>query len=114
MATDPNDRNVTFSFPKGTMTGARGLIAYFMNLGSAQWTVGGAGGRKRKYGTRQRSLAAGGKVAYVRLDTDDIHTVRYTGTFQNFIDNILPKSKQGKVVEIMTQSGTKAGPQFVS
>jgi hypothetical protein len=115
MATDPKDRTVTLSYPGGYVRLVRGLAEYCLNVGAVRWTRTGstAGKYKRKYGNRQRSQSAGGKVAFLKLDDDSVWTVRFGGKWEKFVDGILSKAKPGKVIAAWTQSGTIADPEYI-
>lgn len=116
MATNPKNRSLTVSYPGGTVSAARGLLEYFLEISDLTWQpVGIPGqGRRRKYGTKQRSQSKGGRVHLLKLDDDKFYSVRVTGTTQRFVDQIVTKSKPGKVLEVYTQSGTKMARQFSS
>ena len=118
MAIDPKARNVTLSYEGGTITGSLGLIQYVFGEQTLSWDITGlppsapGGNSRRKYGSRQRSAAAGGKVMFLRLNTGDAWTVRYTGTAIKFIDAVLSKSIRGRVIQAWTTRGTLYGPQI--
>lgn len=109
MASHPKNRSITVAFEGGTLTGARGLLEYILELDDLGWrsrTVVG-GPRRKRFGSKQRSNAKAGKVHFLKLDDDKLYTVRVTGSTKNFIDRIITRTKSGKVLDVMTQSGSK-------
>jgi len=121
VATDPNLRLVTLTYPKGTVTAVRGLINYLFGSSSAAvgWTPSAnpldpvTGRRRRKYGTRQRSSSRAGENLTMVLDNGDQYSVRVTGTHTSFIDFFLAKGVNRKVANIFSERGTIYGPQVV-
>lgn len=113
MAVHPGNQLLTLSYAGGTVTGAKGLLEYFLPVGNMQWTPqsGGANG-KRKYGTIQRSQARPGRIHYIKLTNGETYTVRVTGTSIKFIDKIIASGSQDKIAAVYTQSGTKFARQF--
>jgi hypothetical protein len=65
-----------------------------------------------KYGRRQRSAAAGGRVITLSLNDGGNYNVRITGEDNDFIDFILSKVSNGVVLRAWTRRGTLYGPQF--
>ena len=118
MAVDPKAVKTTVSFKGGTLTATLGLIEYVFGAQKTTWqpiadapTVPG-GRRRRKYGTRQRSQAEGGRVLYFKLDTGGLWTVRTTGADIDLIDELLVKADTAKLKNVYTARGTKFGPQY--
>lgn len=119
MASDPKARKMMISYPKGTVTMSIGLWEYiFGTQVKLQWQRpydegSSAAGRKiMKYGRRQRSLAAGGRLITFVLDNGEAYTARITGEDNDFIDWFLTRTPEGKVLWVYTERGTKYGPQF--
>lgn len=118
MAIDPKARSITASYPGGTVTGTLGLIEFLFGPQQTQWiAISGeapAPGtrRKRKYGTRQRSSAAGGEPLYLRIADGTVWAVRITGADMDFIDQVLTKTEPGAVLSAWTDRGTIYGPGF--
>jgi hypothetical protein len=113
MATDPRNQLLTLSYAGGTVTGAKGLLEYFLPVGNMQWTPqsGGANG-KRKYGTIQRANARPGRLHYIKFTNGETYSVRVTGSSIKFIDKIIASGTQDKISAVYTQSGTKYARQF--
>jgi hypothetical protein len=113
MATDPRNSQLTLSYAGGTVTGAKGLLEYFLPVGNMQWTPqsGGANG-KRKYGTVQRANARPGRVHYIVFTNGETYTVRVTGASIKFIDKIIASGQADKIKTVYTASGTKYARQF--
>lgn len=119
MATEPNLRLVTLTYPKGTVTAVRGLINYLFGSTSAAvgWTPSAnpadpvTGRRRRKYGTRQRSSSRAGENLTMVLNNGEKYNVRVTGTHIDFIDFVLAKGVGRKVDNIYSERGTEYGPQ---
>ena len=65
-----------------------------------------------KYGRRQKSLAAGGRVVNLRLDDGKVYQVRISGEDNAFIAYVLAKSEPGVVEGAWSRRGTAYGPQF--
>jgi hypothetical protein len=118
MAIDPKARTVTLSYAGGTVTGVLGLIEYIFGAQQLRWTAPSlppstpGGPTRRKYGSRQRSSAAGGKTMTLRLSNGETWQLRYTGTAIKFIDAVLTKSVPGRVVQAWTPRGTIYGQQI--
>jgi hypothetical protein len=118
VAIDPKARTVTLSYPGGTVTAVLGLIEYIFGTQTIGWqTLAGpaltpGGRRRRKYGTRQRSAAAGGRVMNLRLDEGHVWQVRYSGTDLDFISAVISKTVPGRVKQAWTPRGTIYGPQL--
>ena len=118
MAIDPKARTITASYPGGTVTGTLGLIEYLFGPQQTEWIqisgeppVPGTR-RKRKYGTRQKSAAAGGEPMHLRIADGSVWTVRVTGADIDFIDQVLAKTNPGTVLNAWTDRGTLYGPGF--
>jgi hypothetical protein len=118
MAIDPKARTITLTYPGGSVTAVRGLIEYIFGAQQVSWEdpIGPAttpgGNRRRKYGTRQRSAAAGGRVMTLRLDEGHEWDVRYAGTDLDFLAQVIAKATPGKVLQAWTPRGTIYGPQL--
>jgi hypothetical protein len=117
MATDPKARRITVAWPKGTMTATLGLIEYMLGDQKLVWQApgggtGAGGARKRKYGAKQRATALGGRPLTIVLDNGEAYTARVTGADIDFIDFVLAKIGENKVLNIYTPRGTIYGPQF--
>lgn len=118
MAIDPKARTVTLTYPGGTVTGVLGLIEYIFGAQQIRWTpisqspTTPGGNTRRKYGSRQRSSAAGGRSITLRVDTGKTWQLRYTGTTVKFLDAVVVKSVPGRVVQAWTPRGTIYGPQI--
>lgn len=117
MATDPKARRITVGYPKGTMTATIGLIEYLLGTQKLVWTNNASGTtadgkRKRKYGSKQRALALGGRPMSIVLDNGETYTARVTGADLDFIEFVLSKVTNNKVLNIYTPRGTIYGPQF--
>ena len=117
MAIDPKAREVTLTYPGGTVTAKLGIIQAIFGPQQIRWNALSAGpalpggNTRRKYGTRQRSSAAGGRQMFVRLDSGEVWSVRQTGTVIKFIDAVIARSAPGKVLNVWTPRGTIYGPQ---
>lgn len=119
MATDPKARKLMISYEKGTATMTVGLFEYLFDqelklVWAKPWDFTDAiTGRKRmKYGRRQRSLAAGGREMFLRLDNGEVYSCRISGEDNDFIDYVLQKAIPGRIIGAWTKRGTKYGPQF--
>jgi hypothetical protein len=117
MAFDPLAKQVTVTYPKGTVTAPYGLFQYLLGDLQLSWqppsnSQNPDGRRLRKYGARQRASARGGRVMNLVLRSGDTFQCRITGTDTDFIDWILAKSGLEVVLNIYTQRGTIYGPQF--
>jgi hypothetical protein len=117
MATDPKARRITVAYPKGTMTATVGLVEYLLGEQKLVWTNSSSGTtvdgkRKRKYGSKQRALALGGRPMSIVLDNGETYTARVTGADLDFIDFVLARVEENKVLNIYTPRGTIYGPQF--
>lgn len=117
MATDPKARRITVGYPKGTMTATIGLIEYLLGEQKLVWTNNTSGTtadgkRKRKYGSKQRALALGGRPMSIVLDNGETYTARVTGADLDFIEFVLARVEENKVLNIYTPRGTIYGPQF--
>lgn len=117
MAFDPLAKQVTVSYPGGTMTATYGLMQYLLGDLQLSWerpstSTNSQGRRLRKYGARQRASARGGRVMNLLLRSGDVFQCRITGTDTDFIDYILAKAGLEVVLNIWTQRGTIYGPQF--
>jgi hypothetical protein len=117
MAVDPKSRLVTITYPKGHMTASVGLVEYLLGNVALKWekssTPAAPGGRrKRKYGTKQRSSAIGGREITLQTGDGKSWKVRVAGADIDFIDYILANTAAGKVVGAYTARGSTYGPQF--
>lgn len=118
MAVDPKARKVTLSYEGGTATAPLGLFQSIFGNFQPRWTptvsgINGITGRKRfKYGRRQRALASGGRELFVVTDQGEEWTVRVTGEDNAFIDQILARADNNKVLNVYTKRGTIYGPQY--
>lgn len=117
MATDPKARLMTVTYPGGSMTGTVGLIESLIGTQSLVWTApalapGVSGRRRRKYGTTQRTTAAGGREMNLMLSDGFTWKVRIAGADLDFLDYILSKTTPGRVKSAYTARGTIYGPQF--
>ena len=119
MAVNPNARLQTVSYPKGTATAPKALIAYLFgqNVGGLAWTPSRnpadpvTGRRRRKYGTRQRSSARAGEAMQMVLDNGETYTLRITGSHTAFIDFFLAEGLGSKVLNVYSERGIEYGPQ---
>jgi hypothetical protein len=117
MATDPKARRITVGYPGGTMSATIGLVEYLLGAQKLVWSKPTAGTtadgkRKRKYGSKQRALALGGRPMSIVLDNGETYTVRVTGADLDFIEFVLARVEENKVLNIYTPRGTIYGPQF--
>jgi hypothetical protein len=104
------------------MTATRYLLEYLFGdiSGSLRWEKTGTatnqttGRRRRLYGTKQRSSARAGEKMTLKLANGDEWSCRVVGTHLDFIDNLLGRAQQGRVVGIMSERGTDYGPQLRS
>ncbi len=114
MATNPENRTITISYPGGTVSGARGLLWYAFGPRETRWDPTSVPGspRKRKYGFTQRRRAKPGRVHYLKLDDDKLYSVRVTGPTQKFVDTVLAKNSNMKVQAVYTQSGSTYTDQW--
>jgi hypothetical protein len=108
---------MTVSYPGGTMSTTVGLVEYLLGTQRLVWTsnAGGTtadGKRKRKYGSKQRALALGGRPMSIVLDNGETYTARVTGADLDFIEFVLSRVDDGKVLNIYSPRGTIYGPQF--
>jgi hypothetical protein len=119
VAVTPNARLQTVSYPKGTATAPKALIAYLFgqNVGGLAWTPSrdpadpATGRRRRKYGTKQRSSARAGEAMQVVLDNGETYSVRITGTHTAFLDFFLAEGLGAKVLNVLSERGTVYGPK---
>ena len=116
---DPLRRSMTIAYEQGTATLSVGLFRFMFPEGQELIWENPAGGvnpltgRKfYKYGRRQRSLSAGGKVVTVRLDDGNDYNIRYTGDVTNVIDCVQRQARRNRVVGAWTRKGTVCGAQF--
>jgi hypothetical protein len=117
MAADPKARLVTVAYPGGTMTATIGLLEYLLGDLKLSWrapsdSTNNAGRRLRKYGSRQRARARGGRVMNLALLGGGVWQVRITGSDIDFVDFILARVGEGLVLNAWTARGTEYGPQF--
>jgi hypothetical protein len=99
------------------MTGAVGLIEFLIGPQNLLWTpsslpAGTSGRRRRKYGTKQRTSAAGGREMNLELSDGNTWRVRVAGADLDFLDFVLAKTTPGKVKQAYTARGTIYGPQY--
>lgn len=98
------------------MTAPLGVISLFFPTSGMKWvkpTGLTLGGRRRKYGTRQRSNSAAGEPMKVRFANGDMWTVRVTGKHSRFIDEILASSAGDNVIQVFSERGTIYAKQFI-
>lgn len=100
----------------GTITAPLGVISLFFPTSRLRWTPPTGltlTGRRRKYGSRQRSNAAAGEAFKVRFNDGEVVTVRVTGTHRRFLDEIIASSAGDNIRQVWSERGTIYGPQFI-
>lgn len=117
MAADPKARLMTVTYPKGSMTATVGLVEYLLGVQNLRWSAASlpalpGGRRRRKYGTKQRATAIGGREIKLKVAAGGTWTVRVTGADIDFLDYILTRADGSKVLQAYTARGTLYGPQF--
>jgi len=117
MAADPKARLMTVTYPKGSMTATVGLVEFLLGAQNLRWSESSlpalpGGRRRRKYGTKQRATAIGGRELKLKLSDGGTWTVRVTGADIDFLDYVLARAGTGKVLSAYTARGTIYGPQF--
>ena len=117
MAIDPKARSITVSYSGGHVTLSYGLFLFLFPGKKLEWKDptppggGGLGKRKRIYGSRKRSAAAGGLIRTLRLQDDTDWQVRVSGADLDFISNFVRKSGD-KIIMVYSRRGTIYAPQF--
>jgi hypothetical protein len=117
MATDPKARRITVGYPGGTMSATIGLVEYLLGAQKLVWSKPTSGEtadgkRKRKYGTKQRATALSGRPMTIVLDNGESYTARVSGADIDFIEFVLARTEENKVLNIYSPRGTIYGPQF--
>jgi CO dehydrogenase/acetyl-CoA synthase delta subunit len=114
MATDPKARTMVVSYEGGSVAAAQGLLEFLFGAQQPEWGAGSIGttqlGRKRyKYGSRQRSNAAGGEQVFLDCGEEGVFSVRVTGDVVDFIEKMLPGTGT-RVKRAYTRRGSIYGP----
>lgn len=118
MALQPQGMTLLLSYEGGTISGTKAVLEkIFGNNLKTTWLppirTTESGRRIFRYGRRQRSQAAAGRVTSLRFTDGEVWTVRLTGSDVAFIDKILSLGDDVRVVEVWSQKGTIYGQQVV-
>lgn len=112
---DLKARRVNLSYEGGTATTALGNWEYLFGGNIASWScptefpVDSRGRRRLGKGSNQKKRAAGGRIAYAKVDNGQIITIRYSGAFVDFVKNVVCRAGS-KIIDVWTQRGTEVGP----
>lgn len=103
------------TYPGGAVTARLGVLkAMFGNL-SFRWvrpTGTTPSGRRKQYRGKQRSNAAAGQPVWVRFTNGELYQVRITSTLTEFIDHLIAKTDEGRIVNVWTSRGSMKGPEI--
>lgn len=116
MAVPAAARKTIVVYDGGSIQAPLGVISLLFPTSQLKWRRPSGfslSGRKRKYGSRQRSNNAAGEAFKVRFKNGDTWTMRVTGKHQRFIEEILETSAGDNVVQIYSERGTIYGPQYI-
>lgn len=97
------------------MTANLGTLNYIFGNQRFRWVRPSGttpSGRRKQYRGRQRSNAAAGQPVWIRFDTGQTVQVRITSTLTQFIDEVIAKTDEGKILNIWTARGTMKGPEL--
>lgn len=116
VSTDANARKLVVVYEGGSVTASKAALALIFNTNTLQWSRPGGllpSGRRRKYGTRQRTNAAAGEAMTIRFNNGSQWTYRITGTHTDFIDNVISRLSANNIDEIWSERGTIYAKSFV-
>lgn len=113
-AVKPDNREVTLSYPGGSVSCVRGLMKYLFPKINFTWNkpVGTTPrGRRKSYYFRRRTLADPGQPLYIHMESGDVWTVRITGTPLDFINAMLASVDSTQIAAVYSERGTNFLPE---
>jgi hypothetical protein len=113
-AVKPENREVTLSYPGGTVTCVRGLMTYLFPKIKYTWTVPTGTtprGRRRSYYSRRRTNADAGQPLSIHMESGDVWQVRITGTPLDFINALIASTDDSKIAAVYSERGTNFLPK---
>jgi hypothetical protein len=115
MAVDPKAKQVTVTYPGGTVTATRGLMDFLFPSRIPSWLPNGESGvGKRPFGSKQADNRAAGRLLKLVLSDGSTFSVRITGTDTKFLQTFLGAGNVSNVSMVYTEAGTIYGPQYSS
>jgi hypothetical protein len=109
MATAAPAQRITVNFSGGYVIGPRATIQKVLGSLESRWSAQGGitlTGRKRRYGSRQRSQALAGEPMVMNFTDGTSFTLRVVGDHVDFINAVLAGPNESQVQSIVSQRGT--------
>lgn len=113
-ATKPDNREVTLTYPKGSVSACLGLIKYLFPSVKFAWktpTGTTPRGRRRSFNYKRRSPSDAGEPLRIMMKDGTSWWVRITGTPQDFIRALFAETDDDRFTGIYTQRGTNFLPE---